>query len=141
MEARGFTNGGQQLRHNASFAARADRHLRAALAASTGWTRGPLGATLAGLNITGGGQPRPRKTNDQEKAAIAVRLLAYFASTAERFFLALGLSATHVQGPNICLPGAASAAVAAAAAQVAEARAAAPATTGSSGCSSSPERC
>ena len=46
-------------------------------------------------------------TKDQEKTTVAVRLLAHYARTRRRFFLAVGLASTHVHGSAICIPDAA----------------------------------
>mmetsp|Transcript_11729 Transcript_11729/g.23629 ORF Transcript_11729/g.23629 Transcript_11729/m.23629 type:complete len:86 (+) Transcript_11729:3-260(+) len=37
-----------------------------------------------------------------EKAAVALRLLAHYSRVHSRFFLAVGLGSTHVQGDRIC---------------------------------------
>jgi hypothetical protein len=99
-ETRGFTNGGALLRADASMAALADAHL-----SNVSRHSAAVRATLGNAHRLSG-----QRTNDQDKARIALRLLAFYAHMRQRFFLAVGLSSTHVQGSRICTPAAAAAA-------------------------------
>lgn len=100
-DPRGFTNGETELEADAHKARVAERTLRVALHRG-GTASFAHRAVRNTLNST----PRHRRTKDQDKAKVAVRLLAYYAAIRTRFFLAVGLASTHVHGHRICLPGA-----------------------------------
>ena len=115
-EERGFVNGAAQLRGDEAMLKAANQRLERGLNRS--WSGGGSGGSghggwqpvhspnWAALTSTLYGQPPTGRTNDQEKTRVAVRLLAHYARTRERYFLAVGLSSTHVQGSSICMPGA-----------------------------------
>ena len=113
VEPHGFENGALKLRAG-ELGAAAERHLHAALNASfptlsaqsyvPTWQRrnGALASTLHSASLAS-------CTKDVEKAAVGAKLLAHYARTATRFFLAVGLASTHVHGGSICMPDAISA--------------------------------
>jgi arylsulfatase A-like enzyme len=109
-EERGFVNGAAQLRNDEAMLKAADQRLQRALNRSwSGAATGPGGVHSDGwgaLTANLYGKPPTGRTNDQDKTRVAIRLLAHYARMRERFFLAVGLSATHVQGSSICMTSA-----------------------------------
>ena len=109
-EERGFFNGAAQLRNDEAMLKAADQRLQRALNRSwSGAATGPGGVHSDGwgaLTANLYGKPPTGRTNDQDKTRVAIRLLAHYARMRERFFLAVGLSATHVQGSSICMTSA-----------------------------------
>ena len=103
-ETRGFENGESILEANKTLAAAADRRLLLAANALTNIAaRRALRLALNASNPWNG-HGRKIRTRDQDKTGVAVRLLAHYASTRRRFFLAVGLASTHVHGHRICIP-------------------------------------
>ena len=110
-EERGFINGAAQLRNDETMLKAADQRLLRGLNRS--WS-GAAGGGQGGVHSPGWGaltanlygKPPTGRTNDQDKTRVAIRLLAHYARMRERFFLAVGLSATHVQGSSICMTSA-----------------------------------
>ena len=97
-EERGFINGAAQLRNDNAMNAAADVKIVRALNRTHGG--------YAALRATMYGNPPTGRTNDQDKTRVSLRLLAHYTRTRERFFLAVGLSSTHVQAGRICMNGA-----------------------------------
>ena len=98
-QPRGFAVGAAQLRAEPATFAASDAHLRNV---SNNGNRYPA------LHATMHSQPAVGRTNDQDKTRAAIRLMAHYALARERrFFVAVGLASTHVQGSSICTPAAA----------------------------------
>ena len=117
VEPHGFEDGERRLAH-ANLDGLLDVRLLEALNASggssgSGTKHTPLNSRastgFSALRRTLQRVARAGSTKDEEKTIVAARLLAHHAQTRRRFFLAVGLSSTHVHGSAICIPNAASA--------------------------------
>lgn len=101
-ESRGFISGMQLARNFSSgFTEAANAELDRAVARDAAAGKGGVlsGAARRNLELTlHGNPPRSSRTHDMDKAAVAMRLLAHYARERARFFVAVGLSSTHVQG-------------------------------------------
>ena len=110
-EPRGFHNGELELQANSSLVAEADRRLLVALSNGNAMARQLIQTSMAGgrYHCAQAGNERCMhafRTMDQEKTVVALRMLARYALTRRRFFLAVGLASTHVHGSHICIPAA-----------------------------------
>ena len=115
VEPHGFEDGSVRLANDVAFRRHLEGNLYRALnSSSAAGTRGSSSSSSSSRRrhsalIRTLHASESARTRDQEKASIAALLLAHYAETRERFFLAVGLASTHVHGGHICIPNAVSA--------------------------------